>query len=264
MSRQSLKNVIRLINEANESLPVEKAFLTDLKRSIELSDAKNSRKPSKTYKPSSMNCIRNMYYQVTGQDQDSEPSSYCLVGICNSGTDIHERIQKAVSDMKNNGIRCEYLDVGEFVKQNHLDNLQVVSKSGMETKLFYKNLNMSFLCDGIVRYKGKEYILEIKTESSFKWQKRTGVDPAHFNQATAYSTAFKLDHVLFLYINRDVLDMKMYDFVVSDDMREELLGKIAQCDSYVQRFTVPPKPESFSNKFCQYCNYKSACAKDGD
>lgn len=263
MARDSLRNVCRLIDAANTKVSPEQAFLADLKRSIEKSADKEARKPSQTYKPSSMNCIRNMYYQVIGVEQDPSQSAYCSVGICNSGTDIHIRIQKAVDDMKNNGIDCEYIDVADYVKSRNLDYLEIVEKSGMETKLYYKDLNMSFLSDGIIRYKNHYYILEIKTESSFKWNTRDNVDPTHYKQGTAYSIAFKLPEVLFLYVNRDVLDMKAYMFVPTDEMKQDLVGMITECDGYVSRMICPPKPENVQKKTCSYCGYKTLCGKDG-
>ena len=261
MARASLKNVMRLLDEADSSLPAEESFLKDLKRSIEITEDKIIRKPSKTYKPSSMNCIRNMYYQVTGADMDPSSSVYTLVGICNSGSDIHERVQKYVSGMKENGMDCEYVDVAEFVRSRELGYVQIVTQQGMETKLYHTGLNMSFLCDGIIRYNGKYYILEIKTESSFKFQNRRGVDPKHYNQATAYSIAFGIDDVLFVYINRDVLDMKAFMFTVTGEMRRALKDKIRECNNYVDIGQVPPKPDSASGKFCQYCNYAKSCAR---
>lgn len=263
MARSSLKNVCRLIDAVTIAQPVETEFLNDLKRTIELESVVNSRKPSQTYKPSSMNCIRNMYYQVTGKDQDEGSPGYVLVGICNSGTDIHERIQKYVDSMKIHNIDCEYIDVAEYVKQRELDYLEIVSKNGMETKLYHKTLNMSFLCDGIIKYKGHYYILELKTESIYKWQSREGVDPKHYNQGTAYSVAFGIDNVLFVYINRDLLDMKAFMFQVSAEMKQDLVGKIEECDGYVKRFICPPKPDNLPKKQCEYCDYKTQCRKDG-
>ena len=262
MARNSLKNVFRLIDSVQNQLPPEQDFLNDLKRSIEMTDEKNNRLPSKTYKPSGMNCIRQSYYQIVGIEPDKSSSSYTLVGICNSGTDIHVRIQTAVEQMKDNGMDCEYIDVSTFVNQRSLTDLEIVSKSGMETKLYHKKLNMSFMCDGIVRYKGKYYILELKTENSYKFMNRKDVDPSHYNQATAYSLAFGLDDVLFVYISRDVLDMKSFMFHVTDDMREDLLKYIFECDGYIDIRIVPPKPEAVERKTCNYCNYKSRCKKD--
>lgn len=261
MARNSLNNVLALIDEAKEGQAVELRFLADLKRSIELTADKSSRKPSQTYKPSSMNCIRNMWYQVTGATPDTSNCSACLVGICESGTDRHERVQNAVSQMQSNGMDCEYIDVAKFVKSRNLEYLNVVAKQGNETKLYHKMLNMSFLCDGIIRYKGKYYILEIKTESIYKWQMRTNVNPQHHNQAIAYSVALGLDDVIFLYINRDNTDMKAYMFHVTDSMKESLVGRIEECDQCVKKLACPPKPKNADTKMCQYCAYRNSCRK---
>lgn len=263
MARNSLKNVAKLIASAKEEIPVEQQFLNDLKRSIEIDADSGYSLPSRTYKPSGMNCIRASYYQVSGIEPDKSSSNYTLVGICNSGTDIHVRIQTAVERMKENGMDCEYIDVQQFVNSRRLtDTLQIVSKNGMETKLYHKKLNMSFMCDGIIRYKNHYYILELKTENSYKFMNRKGVDPSHYHQGTAYSIAFGLDEVLFVYISRDVLDMKAFMFNVTDEMKQELIGYITDCDGYVARKIVPPKPEDVAKKTCNYCIYKTQCGKD--
>ena len=255
-----LKNLARLIDSANAKLSPEQDFIGDLKRSIELTEKKNQRQPSQTYKPSSMKCIRNMYYQVTGTEQDEGETSYCLIGICNSGTDIHIRIQQAVEDMKNNNMDCEYIDVAKFVKDRELTDIEVVSKSGMETKLYHKKLNISFLSDGIIKYKGHYYILELKTETSFKFGMRKGVDESHYAQGIAYSFIFNLPEVIFVYISRDNLDMKAFMFKPTEEMKQDLVNKIVDCDGYKERGEVPPKPEGMK---CTYCNYKRACEIDG-
>ena len=266
MSRSALKSVLRMLDESTNEGSVEENFLADLKRSIELTDEKNRRLPSQTYKPSGMNCIRSMYYQVIGVIPTETFSSYSMVGICNAGSDIHQRIQQAVLDMKNNGIDCEYINVADYVRSRNLDYLEIVKEPDFEhhdyeTKLYHKILNMSFLCDGIIKYKGKYYILELKTEASFKFNGRTDVDPKHHNQGTAYSLAFGIDDVVFVYINRDLLDMRSFMFHVTDEMRQKLVDKIQECDSYVQSKKVPPKPE-ISAKACQYCSYKTQCDAD--
>lgn len=261
--RNSLKNVCRLIEATKQTLPPEQEFLNDLKRSIELDADSGYSLPSQTYKPSGMNCIRASYYQVSGIAPDKASSNYTLVGICNSGTDIHVRIQTAVDRMKENGMDCEYIDVQQFVNSRRLtDSLQIVSKNGMETKLYHKKYNMSFMCDGIIKYKGHYYILELKTENSYKFMDRKDVNPAHYNQAIAYSLAFGINEVLFVYISRDILDMKAFMFNVTDDMKQNLIGYIEECDGYVKRQIAPPKPETVTKKSCSYCMYKTQCKKD--
>lgn len=269
MARNSLKNICRLIQETVEPLPIEQSFLSDLKRSIELTDKANRRMPSRTYKPSSMHCIRNMYYQRIGAMQDDGENSYVLVGICNSGSDIHQRIQQSIIDMKKNNIDCEYINVADYVRQqNLLDTLDIIKEPDFEngdyeTKLFHKELNMSFLCDGIIKYQGKYIITEFKTEGVSKWVNRKGVDPKHYMQATSYSIALHIADVIFLYINRDMLDIKAYMFTPSDDLKNELFGKILTCDDYVSKNVVPPKPNDLPRSVCEYCSYKTLCRKEG-
>lgn len=256
---QALLNVLNLVDAAKEELPIEQQFLSDLKASIEKQDEVNARKPSKSYKPSSLHCIRNMYFQVTGAEIASERATSELVGICESGTDRHDRIQKAVMAMKDTGIDCEYVNVADFVHERELTDLEVVSQQGNETKLFNTKLNISFLCDGIIKYKGKYYILEIKTETSNKFWDRHDVNPDHILQGTAYSVNLGLDDVLFLYECRDNCAKKTFMLHVTDEMKMDLIGKITECDGYVNRLIAPPKPENVSKKACTYCSYSNLC-----
>ena len=215
-----------------------------------------------------MHCIRQMAYIVLGKQMDDVGESYIGVGICNSGTDIHQRIQQAVLDMKDNGMDCEYVNVADFVKSRNLDYLDIVKEPDFgagdyETKLYHKELNMSFLCDGIIKYQGKYYILELKTENATKFYNRTNVNEAHYNQATAYSVAMGLADIMFVYISRDTLDMKSFLFTPTDEMKQDLIGLITNCDSYVKKLKIPPKPMTVDKKTCEYCNFKTQCRKDG-
>lgn len=263
MARSSLKNVARLIDISNKNIPAEESFLADLKRSIEITANSDNGLPSKTLKPSGMNCMRGSYYQVMGIKPDDGESTFNMIGICNAGTDIHVRVQTAVIQMKKNGMDCEWVDVEEFVKSRGLDYLEIRSKTGTETKLYDTRYNISFMCDGIVRYKGKYYILEFKTETSNKWYTRTGVDPKHYHQAMSYSNSLQLNDVLFVYIDRDMLNMKAYMFSVTDKMRQEIVDYATDVAGYVERQVVPPKRADASSQKCRYCGYQMQCKKDG-
>jgi hypothetical protein len=250
-----------------EELPVEQQFLNDYKYSVEVQEQKSKRKPSKTYKPSSLQCLRNMYFQVVGADLSGDRASSELIGISQSGTDRHERIQQDIINMRNNGVDCDYVDVGEYIEA-HRDTLpdpdiQIVSKVGNETKLRSPKFNISFLCDGIIRYKGIYYIVEIKTETGNKFWDRKGVDEGHELQGTAYSFLLNIDSVLFLYECRDTCNKKTYLFTPAEQSKIDLLNKINACDGYVSRCVAPPKPVDIPKKYCTYCNYSELCKKVG-
>lgn len=256
---RALLNVLNLVNSSEKELPVQEQFLNDLRVSIQKQDEKDARQPSQTYKPSSLHCMRNMYYQVTGAVGEAGNNSSELIGICESGTDRHERIQNAIMQMKDNGLDCEYVNVGEYVKEHNLDDIDVVSQQGNETKLYNKRLNMSFLCDGIIKYKGEYYIFEYKTEKSTKFWDRNEVNPDHILQGTAYSLNLGLDKVIFVYECRDDCNKKAFMLNVTDEMRNDLENRILECNGYVERMIPPPISTEVSRKACMYCGYAKLC-----
>ena len=262
MSNIKFKNICKLVNaETNKS--IADLFVSDLQYSIRQQYKANlTSVASQSYKPSSLACIRNMYYQLVGtpidEDISVDPEG---VGIAESGTDRHKRIQEAIIHMKDSGIDCEYIDVETYIKEFNIPNLIVVEKTDYETKLFNTEYNFRFLCDGIIKYRGKYYILEIKTETAFKWNNRLNVDPSHYKQATAYALNFGINEVIFLYENRDTCAKKSYLYLVLDSQKEALIKLINECDTYVVNKELPPIPEILknSNKTCNYCSYRKRC-----
>ena len=265
-SRKSISNIIKSIERVQNTCSVDEQFLRDLNESIEKTDLKNQRDPSRTYKPSGMNCIRSCFYSIAGFpiSKQVRPASSC--GICESGTDRHIRIQQALEDMRGNGFDLDYIDVETYIHQNHLeDKLNIIGKSGMETKLYMPSLNMSVMTDGIIKYNGEYFIFEFKTEIPHKFYKRTNIDSSHISQGTAYSCAFGINRVMFLYENRATCDRKAYILNVTDEMQQNrIYGFIEKCNSYINDKIVPPMPsDEFVLKKCGYCPYQALCAKHG-
>ena len=264
MSNIKFKDICKLVTIPNDSeKSIADFFVSDLEYSIKKQNQLNiGEVVSQTYKPSSLHCIRNMYYQVNGIKIDTVSSESAeLIGISESGTDRHCRIQDAVSHMKDNGIDCEFIDVESYIKEFNIPDLEVVTKTDYETKLINTKYNFRFLCDGIIKYKGIYYILEIKTEISHKWNNRVGVDPSHFNQAVAYALNFGINSVIFLYENRDTCAKKGYIYTVSEEQKSNLINLIYTCNTYINKRIVPPKPTELkpNSKVCVYCLYKNRC-----
>lgn len=259
---RNIKNIFNLIDCANNEISIEQQFLNDLEYSIKKDDEQNEYIPSKTYKPSSLKCIRNAYFQIIGETPNKSNTTASLVGICESGTDRHLRIQRAITNMRINNIDCEYINVADFIYQRNLtDDIEIIEQKEMETKLYNKKLNMSFLCDGIVKYKSKYFILEIKTESSYKFNNRKSVAEEHYDQATAYSINFGLNDVLFVYECRDVCLKKAFILHITDEMKQDLLNRIDNCNNCIKEGKPPAKSINIDKKVCQYCNYQTICQK---
>ena len=107
----------KLVTASAKKQPLNKAFLTDVMSAIEVLDSKGKRMPSRSYKPSSMVCMRQMYYQVTGERPDDTRTDYASVGMADTGTRRHIAIQEAITAMAELGYDWKYLDVEEYVRE---------------------------------------------------------------------------------------------------------------------------------------------------
>lgn len=255
----NLKALHKAIRQGGE-ISVEGKFLKQLQLTIEDIEKKDSRKKSIYYKPSSLNCPRQMFYYRKGTPVKDTPTNFSMVGVCESGSDRHLRLQTAIKRMKEFGYDCEYVDVEEYVSKFKPAGTRVVGKSGAETKCFNDIYQMSFMCDGILRIGGNYYVLEIKTESSFKFMSRLGVDEKHYSQAICYSILFGINNVIFLYENRDVLAKKCFMFTVTEKMKKDIVDRIGYVEKCIKENVLPEKCKN--NKSCQYCEYASRCCRE--
>ena len=112
----NLKALHKAIRQGGE-ISVEGKFLKQLQLTIEDIEKKDSRKKSIYYKPSSLNCPRQMFYYRKGTPVKDTPTNFSMVGVCESGSDRHLRLQTAIKRMKEFGYDCEYVDVEEYVSK---------------------------------------------------------------------------------------------------------------------------------------------------
>lgn len=261
MGRKALLDLISNAQKEEQDYAAE--FLTDLTYAIEKWDKLNESEASKTISPSNMKCFRSMVFKLMGKPKDKEKHSYQIIDICANGTSRHEALQQMICNMKNLNIDCEYVNVKDYVEEHKLP-LRVGKSSNFEqgefeTHLYSDRFHASFLCDGIIKYKGKYFILEIKTESSGKFMKQKDVMEEHKNQATAYSLFLDISDVMFLYENRDVLNKKVYIYTPSKQDKENLKHLILDAISYAENSIIPDKPANAGRDLCQYCSYKEVC-----
>ena len=237
----------------NEGQEVANIFLESLLNCIE-NDAK-SYTPSPTYKPSLLKCVREMFFVMNEVIPESTQADYQLIGIAENGTDRHIRLQNYFTNMK----KFSWVDIEHFIVENNLEDLQVKGVKGGEVLVHNKKYNMNFMTDGIIKYNDKCYIVEIKTETSRKFYDRYEVDPAHYNQASCYAISFNIDEVIFLYENRDTLDKKTFLLKVTDEMKNKVVNMIEECNYYLKKEEIPPKPDTEGGKLCVYCKYRRNC-----
>lgn len=223
--------------------------------------------PSTKISPSMLGgCLRQNYYKLTGTPTDEQKDTFELQMIQHDGAFTHETIQKYIKELFQENDDWEWVDAEEYVKNNNL-KLKVLERKGLEVKFYSEQFDSNFLCDGIIRYKptNELFVLEIKTEVSSKWNKRTSIEPKHVVQGTFYATVFGINNIIFYYINRDFKTTKALPLKVTEEMKEEFvynrIGYLFYCrDNKI----LPPRisDDIYHNPNCLYCKYKSYCANN--
>ena len=256
MKKQTL---IQLIQQSVKMLPDDQAFLADLKATVAKLNPPRPR--SQHYKPSSLHCLRQMYFDKIQAPMDSSYTEYSSVRISETGTNSHERIQYYVTQMKSCGHPCDFVDVSAYIEKKKLDYLQVIGKKQYETKLFDTRYGISFLCDGIIYYNDKYYILEIKTETDDKGIYRESADPYHEKQSVCYSLSLGINDVMWIYEERNFCVPKTFITHITDEQKAQLLIMFDTVEQAVKDLKAPPRTDS--KKTCNYCVYKTVCKQNG-
>lgn len=248
---RKLSKIAKMVVAGNSS-SVENTFISELTQVIENTQGEYT--PSRYYKPSGVGgCLRKMYFERIGQALQDK-ADYNLIGMGEAGTFRHEVLQEYLVKLSNKSGSFKWYDVAEELKKRPVEGTWVDDsfvKNEYETKCKNDLLQLSFLCDGLVEYEGKRYILEIKTETMFKYTKHEEPYPEHKMQAACYGMALGVDDVLFVYENRDSFQKKAYTYHITDEMKQIVVDKIALCEEYVEKGESPK--EFCTSNYCPYC-----------
>jgi CRISPR/Cas system-associated exonuclease Cas4 (RecB family) len=217
-------------------------------------------------KPSKSQCLRQMYYIVTSTEPDkADKSTYQKLLISMDGSSTHNDIQGVIAKAAPQGII--FIPPQEAVARAQAEgSLTIVKPSSHDDKTLYEigcynpEFDLSFKFDGVIVFDNMRVIIEIKTEEYYKWLKRIAIEPQHLIQATQYSLALNIDYVLFIYVDRNLRDIKTYLIRVTDEMRAEQSARISDVLTCRDNKLVPQKEV---NKSCQYCLYAKKCRAQG-
>lgn len=264
MTITSLADLLASI-DAEKSL--EQKFLNDfLTAHISVAEGDKQPIPTNYTRPSSLGgCIRNIYYMRTGAYRDefnrNNKMEVSSLGILESGTDRHSRIQAVISKMDELGT-LKNLDLEEVVAQAKGKGVNTSfvgwNKDHTEARCKNEDYGIWFQPDGCFEYDGVTMLLEIKTCSvnRMKQVKKAKFPfPEHITQATAYALGLGLDKVLYLYECRDNTEHYPILVTITDEMKQAVIDKLAEVDKYVHSREVPPKDV----KHCFFCPYKTVC-----
>lgn len=249
-------------------MPINNQFVEDIKRAILDFNMRDEKIPSTKFKPSGMHCERSMYFTGLGVKPDKSEQKYNWIGAAQTGSMRHEGIQSVLEKMsKDSNYDWEYVDVADYVKMKQAEGkckeVEIGDKQGAETHLYSKKLNLSFLCDGIVKQKstGDYYLFEFKNKKSNKFASSAYSFPMeHYDQVVCYCTTLDLEKVFLVMENRDTLELCCPElFIVTQEMKDKMIEKIQRVLKAIEEKKVPRK--TVDNKECFFCGFKQYCEK---
>lgn len=222
-----------------------------------LNDSK--RKPSKTFAPSSMRCERISWFRLRGVDPDGEViPDKGLDFTAKMGVACHEYIQSILSQTS------YWVNVSEYIKTIYSDTDYQITKSLYETQIALNSPPIKFACDGILNLQGALVLLEIKSCSHSSFVDLVNPKHEHIYQAKGYCTLLKLPKILFLYIDRQYGDIKVYEVSVSDMDKQSISDMFNRVQNCVET-NIAPAPLPRGDRWCNasMCNYYKKCSEYG-
>lgn len=214
--------------------------------------------PSQAIAPSSLRCDRKTWFKLRGVQPDKRSPDLALNFTADVGTACHRIIQSNLIELLGDAWVSvpDYLKSIQFPYEYKLE----VSGDGLETKISIIDPPVNFACDGIIRYQGQTYLLEIKTSESSSWADMTHPKAEHIDQVMCYATLLQLDHVLMLYQDRQYGQLKCYELKITEAQKHQLMAKINHVLECV-RTNIAPDGLPKGDKWCSssYCSYYLKC-----
>lgn len=274
-------------------------FLANFQETMRLENPARPTKPG-FIRPSSLTeCLRKLVYEYQAVPEESGYDG--TPRIAESGTDAHKRIQGYIMAMKGHGYEVEYISVKDYLDLFPNPDLEIIDETinhtivsvdvksdtivyldgdksktkalswyvdrynSAETLVYNKRTKSRFKADGIVKFNGEYYILEIKTENAKKYgshNKTLEPHDKHKLQGTFYGISFKIDKVMFLYENRDSCATFVTIFEITKQFKNKVMNLIDETIKYGDGGWVAPR--TISKDECRYCPYRIRCDGAGE
>lgn len=224
---------------------------------------------TKKISPSGLHCEVAVWAKLHGIEMSSEKRCFEDDGYASSGSDRHKVIQEFLV----NRPEIEWVDIKKFVEENNLpfdvlyepEVLEVSKKyhitedqacellGSHERLLIHRNKLISFKLDGLIKFEGEYYILEIKTASKIACQKAPL--EKHQLQGKCYSFLLGVKKVIWIYESREDFKHTIAFQEITDAERDEIRDKL-------NRIVSASDPRILKRAIdCTRCRYLDWCAK---
>lgn len=218
----------------------------------------------RSFAPSSFRCDRRSWFRLRGVTPDVPKTlDYQLQFSADIGTACHRILQRNLSKF----LGDDWIDVRQYLKSINPEYKYTVTKDEDSLEYFIEISDpwpIRFACDGVIRWKGKLYLLEIKTADFESWRNLTDPKDQHVDQVKCYASLMKLQGVLFVYQDRSYGGLKCYEVSVSEKDSESVFYRLSYVMDMVSK-NLAPEPLPKGDPWCtaNMCPYYKKCAEYG-
>lgn len=216
-----------------------------------------------TFAASSFRCNRRSWFRLRGVKPDvAKTLDKTLNFTAEIGTACHRIIQKNLKA----ALGDDWVSVEDHIKEINFPYEYTIKADddGFEHQIEIVSPPIRFACDGIIRWKGKKYLLEIKTSEFSSWDNLMDPKEEHVDQIKCYATLLQLDGVLFLYQDRQYGGFKCYEVAITSIEMQEVLDRFTYVLDMVEK-NLAPDPLPKGDKWCSpsMCPYYKKCSEYG-
>lgn len=216
-----------------------------------------NRPKSQCIAPSGLYCPLQQWFRLRGTQPDTiEKPDRVLQFSANVGTACHEMIQKRLID----ALGSDWIDPARHLESINPMFTYSVESSGYETRVSIEDPPIRFAVDGILNWKDKRRLLEIKTSEFSSFDNLYQPKPGHVDQIRCYATLLNLPDVLMMYVDRQYGDVKCFEVTISDEEMKATWDKINNIVDYYHKSLAPEGlPKGDSRCGATYCPYYKTC-----
>ncbi|MCM1226157.1 MAG: Dna2/Cas4 domain-containing protein [Clostridium sp.] len=212
-----------------------------------------------TFAPSCMRCDRKSWFRLRGTETDFiDKPDIGLDFRAKVGTARHIEIQTTLK----NALGKDWLDVGEYLKDNSMPYEYELTQNNMETLIHIKEPPVRFACDGILRFSDTLFLLEIKTADYSSWSELMNPKDVHMDQIKCYAALLNIHDVLVLYEDRQNGSLKCYQINITDEDFQAVFSKFDYVQKMVKANLAPERLPN-GDYLCKNCEYKEKCKEWG-
>lgn len=219
----------------------------------------------KTFAPSQMRCDRVSWFRLRGTEPDTITTpDKTLHFTAQIGTACHESIQKRLIEK----LGKDWIPVQSWIDDNleyFKDYDMTIQTKGYESLIDLRSpYPVRFACDGILRFNGKVYLLEIKTAEFSSLNDLTHPKEKHMDQIKCYSTLLHIPNVLFFYQDRAYGDAKCFEVTITEEDQAEMRKKMDRVLEAVES-NIAPEGLPIGDPDCvpSMCKYAKKCKSWG-